>query len=541
MREHLYVFLLVFSNSLLFAQAVSKEGRFSADFGRGCVPLRVNITELTPSGTANRLYFYGDRSSETTSTSHVYVLPGTYQIVQIDSDLTPQTDTLTIEVFEPTETQFSLEKCNLNGVTVTSEDQTYDMIRVYFTPTDSVTLQFGEQASFVYPTIATRTFQTKGIYTDGKENCTLFTHQVDPLIGLTSPGLVNVTVKETCRDFFTLSLELDAFDSLILYQVELEQNSLGSSMVFEGNIQDNPLTIPGINFDRTEPEYCIKINAIDVCSGGRTEGIPRCEPITEFSLTPFSNLYSSYTGNGIFINLDSIGSGNLLVYRKLDSDPDFQLRTSVQNAFSDPLGTLSRKYFYRIDYLDSCNEVLYSIETNPPLIDSDQIRENTYALSLTDPVNVISENSQSFYEVGNVSTTTEPITSSEFMLELSLTNGTRQFLQARVEYENNITVFSNQIPYRFTPVVQVPKAFTPNGDQLNDTLEFFGLPSETAFTKIYTRWGQLIYSSSEPSPGWDGFINGNLAPEGTYLYEIIFEDSDGERVTQKGTFALLKK
>ncbi len=539
MHNYLYSILLIFLPSLLSSQVLSKAGRFSVDYDRGCPPFEVNITELTTSG-SNRLYFYGDGSPETISTTYVYGLFGTFQIIQIDSDLTPQTDTLTIQV-ESTETQFSLEKCNLNTIIITSEEQLYDSIRVYFTPTDSTTLLFGEQASFTYPTATTQTFQTKGFYSGGRENCTLFTHDVTPSTTLTAPPLIRSTLKEVCRDVFALTLELGSFDSLVQYEVEFEQPNLGPNIILKGKINSPTLVLSGIDFDSNQSEYCVNINALDLCSGRGIDGTSLCTSITDFLVTPFSNLYTSYENNGIFINLDSVASGSLLVYRKLVSESSFELRTTVQNAFTDPVGTLSRQYEYRIDYLDTCSEILHSIQTHPPLIDSDRLGENAYNISLQDPVNVITADTQAFYEVGNTTKTIGTITNSPFTLSLNPTDGTRQFLQARVDYENGISVFSNQIRYRYTPVIHVPKAFTPNGDQLNDTLAFFGLPTATASISIYSRWGQLIYSSSQPSDGWDGFINGKLAPEGVYLYEIIFEDSDGERVIQKGTFALLKK
>lgn len=538
MRHCLYIVIFFSFGPFLFGQALSKLGRFSVDFDRGCVPLEVNVTDLFTGG--NATYFYGDGSPETTATTYTYTFNGTFQIIQVAGlNVTPITDTLTIEVFDPTATQFQVEKCNLNGITITSQEETYDFIRVYFTASDSATLQQGELASFSYASSGVQTFLTRGFYTGGRGNCTLFSHEIDPLPSLTTPSITESTVRETCRDVFALSLELANVDSLIRYQVVFEQGS--EVTLFEGKINSNVLVIPDIPYDESQSVYCVRINAVDVCTGTQIQGQQSCQPITSFSATPFGNLYSTYTNDGVFINLDSVSSGSLLINRRLSSQPDFELRTTSQNALTDPISTLTRQYIYRIDYLDSCNEVLFSAETNPPLIDSDRIEENSYQIAYQDPNNFIEGTFQPFYEVGNATITTEPITALDFRLNLNPANGTRQFLQARVEYDDGIILSSNQIPYRFIPVIFVPKAFTPNGDQLNDTLELFGLPTERATTNIYTRWGQLIYSSSEPSPGWDGFINGDLAPEGTYLYEVIFEDSDGEKVIQKGTFALLKK
>jgi len=534
------VFLLLFP-SLLSAQVVSNAGRFAVDFDRGCNPFEINITELDTFGSsAPRFYFYGDGSVETTSTNYTYQTSGSFELVQIiGAGLSTVKDTITINVYDPTQTNFSVEKCNANGISITSEEEVYDFIRIFFTPTDSEDIAFGETASFLYPTNSMQSFQTKGFYTSGKENCTVFSHNVDPISTLTTPIITSSSVKETCRDFFALELEISSYDSLIAYQVQIEQAT--TSTVFTGKISSNSIVVEDIPYSKGESRYCVRINAVDNCTAVVLSGTEFCTEITELSSTPFGNLYSSYTENAVFINLDPVSSGSLDIYRKLGETGVYELRNSVQDAHADPIGSLARSYFYRIDYVDSCGETLFSAETNPPLLSSQTLEENSYRIAFTDPTSTFTEVTSMTYELGNQSVSSQSITGSSFDIGLDAMNGTRQFLQATVKYLNGPTVRSNQITYKYKPIIYIPKAFTPNGDGLNDTLELFGLPTQTATTSIYTKWGQMIYKSSQPTPGWDGLINGSLAPEGAYLYEVIFEDSDGVKVIQKGTFALIKK
>ena len=540
MSLRIIAFLLLLSPTLLSAQVVSNRGRFSVDFDRGCNPFTLNVTPLDTFGNITRQYFYEQGATETTSTSYTYTSAGTFQIVQVVGiDVTPKTDTLTVEVFDPTVTNFSIEKCNANGILITSEENVYDTLRVYFTATDSATIAFGETTSFLYPSSVTQSFQTRGLFTGGKENCTLFTHSVDPITTLTTPTITSSSVMETCRDFYVLELEVSNFDSLIQYQIQIEQAS--TTTVFTGKITNSTIIVPDIAYSKNEAQYCIRINALDNCTTAALQGQSFCSEITELSSTPFENLYSSYTTSAVFLNLEPVNSGSMDVYRKLGENGSFELRNSVQDAYSDPIGSLARAYFYRIDYVDSCGEVLFSAETNPPLLSSQTLEQNSYQISYTDPANVFTNISSVTYEVGNGSVTTDAIAGSSFDISLDVANGTRQFLQATVEYTDGPSIQSNQITYKYKPIIYVPTAFTPDGDGLNDTLELFGLPTQTATTSIYTRWGQLIYQSSEPTPGWDGLLNGDLAPEGAYLYEVIFEDSDGVKVIQKGTFALIKK
>lgn len=75
-----------------------------------------------------------------------------------------------------------------------------------------------------------------------------------------------------------------------------------------------------------------------------------------------------------------------------------------------------------------------------------------------------------------------------------------------------------QIYYPYS--LYIPNAFTPNGDGVND----YFMPNLTSVVSvefsIYNRWGQVIYSSSELRPRWDGTYNGIPSPNDIYTYKI---------------------
>lgn len=76
----------------------------------------------------------------------------------------------------------------------------------------------------------------------------------------------------------------------------------------------------------------------------------------------------------------------------------------------------------------------------------------------------------------------------------------------------------------------VPKAFTPNGDNLND---FFVVQTNGRTTyklQIFNMNGQLVFKSDSKSIIWDGnFTNGSKAAPGTYLYIIEPESGAGSK------------
>jgi gliding motility-associated-like protein len=70
--------------------------------------------------------------------------------------------------------------------------------------------------------------------------------------------------------------------------------------------------------------------------------------------------------------------------------------------------------------------------------------------------------------------------------------------------------------------LRIPNAFTPNGDDNNDTwiienLEMF----PNAVVKVFNRWGQLVYEGHVGDDPWDGQnLQGNFVPTGSYQYII---------------------
>lgn len=89
-------------------------------------------------------------------------------------------------------------------------------------------------------------------------------------------------------------------------------------------------------------------------------------------------------------------------------------------------------------------------------------------------------------------------------------------------------------------VVNIPGAFTPNGDGVND---FFGVagkvPGEFSFN-IYNRYGQLMFKSSAVQPHWNGTYKGRRLPAGAYVYELRYRDIQKNWQQRKGIVMMIK-
>ncbi len=67
--------------------------------------------------------------------------------------------------------------------------------------------------------------------------------------------------------------------------------------------------------------------------------------------------------------------------------------------------------------------------------------------------------------------------------------------------------------------IDAPNAFSPNKDGINDRFVFKTIGYITLNTfKIFNRWGQPVYETKDITKFWDGTLNGNPLPVGTYYW-----------------------
>ena len=73
-----------------------------------------------------------------------------------------------------------------------------------------------------------------------------------------------------------------------------------------------------------------------------------------------------------------------------------------------------------------------------------------------------------------------------------------------------------------------PNAFSPNGDGINERFQAKSYQSIVEFSAaIYNRWGQKLYSWTDPKDGWDGTYNGKPVKQGVYFVNVKAKGADG--------------
>lgn len=89
--------------------------------------------------------------------------------------------------------------------------------------------------------------------------------------------------------------------------------------------------------------------------------------------------------------------------------------------------------------------------------------------------------------------------------------------------------------------VFIPSAFTPNKDPINSIFRALVYGNVIAFRfEIYNRFGQLVFSTSDPSKGWDGNFKGIPQPTSTFVWKCYYHLEGGNATTKMGTVVLLR-
>jgi gliding motility-associated-like protein len=91
--------------------------------------------------------------------------------------------------------------------------------------------------------------------------------------------------------------------------------------------------------------------------------------------------------------------------------------------------------------------------------------------------------------------------------------------------------------------INVPNAFSPNGDSKNDFFQAqVYCPLQSFKMNIYNRYGQLIFSGKSPDDYWNGTFNGNPCDAGTYFYylEMTTDTPDKSKINRKGDITLIR-
>ena len=123
-----------------------------------------------------------------------------------------------------------------------------------------------------------------------------------------------------------------------------------------------------------------------------------------------------------------------------------------------------------------------------------------------------------------------PLRSSQYTIQVTDTNGCKAIDSTWVYVNKGYDIY-------------IPNAFTPNGDSRNDYFEIYGKKQSWKYAalRVFDRWGELVYESTDLNPKWDGTYKGVLQEPNVYVYKLDVTFIDGHSISdQKGSVTLLR-
>ena len=118
--------------------------------------------------------------------------------------------------------------------------------------------------------------------------------------------------------------------------------------------------------------------------------------------------------------------------------------------------------------------------------------------------------------------------------------GTDQKIWVEGINEAGIKLRSNAVKINFKPIIYVPEAFSPNGNGINETLKFYGLPTDQFTFQVFNLAGKEIFITEKKDDYWDGRQQNGDIVKGSYVYRVNYYTEKNELLTQKGSFVLIK-
>ncbi|MGG5210346.1 choice-of-anchor L domain-containing protein [Chryseobacterium sp. MIQD13] len=91
----------------------------------------------------------------------------------------------------------------------------------------------------------------------------------------------------------------------------------------------------------------------------------------------------------------------------------------------------------------------------------------------------------------------------------------------------------------FTFVIK--NVITPNGDNVNDTIDFSGVIGYKDFKGlVFDRYGKEVFKAGKTRPYWDGYFQGKRLPTASYWYQVTYQDPASKETAVKTGWILLK-
>jgi len=184
---------------------------------------------------------------------------------------------------------------------------------------------------------------------------------------------------------------------------------------------------------------------------------------------------------------------------------------------------------------DGCPDTLYtSVIINPlPLVHSSN-RDTTIAYGKSLQLFATGATHYTWTPVGSLSDPNSPA-------PMASPKQTTTYIVSGMDSNGCVARDTVLVNVDYTNHLLIPSGFTPNNDGINDVFHIVNPSFQKLLEfRVFNRWGQEVFSTTDINGGWDGKWKGVEQPIGTYQYLIRVGTQDGNLDTYKGSVNLIR-
>ncbi len=556
--------MLLLSSLLCYGQYESVKGGFTVDQKKGCVPLRVEVSDDLPDGDPGN-YAFDFKSIEALKSQinpkqdTTYTKPGIYTIFLLTND--NGGDSIHIEVLDTLPPQYRAYQCENHGVYVDfSQENYYDSLYISFGDGADTTLATNappDGIAHAYDMPGEYIINVTGIFADAASNCAVASTTFRTTEELSPAGITQVAVLS--QDSIQVSYLPGTPDVSYQLQVAQDGEDFSNATSYDIDASLDSLIIDGLD-DTRQHYYCFRIITLNRCDPNdvpqpATTSDTLCSIALQPTAVHLQNNLEWQTQPGAFGSYNVTRDGA----PKLDNTPETRYKDSVDIV-------CQVVYRYQVTSqkgtMQSISEqvAVTAISTKvSPALTSFSVTP-AKALRLIWNVQEAPATTKYYIYRGDSSSNLQLYDSVDFQnstvpVEALAPDGIFMYLDSLVEVEKTycyqlsyIDACGNESARRSTPYcVKVPRqakivfpnAFTPDGDGLNDVFLYKGNLIDRIELRIFNRWGEMLFQTDQVDVGWDGSYKGSKVPEGVYLYRANITDQLGNSFTMQGSLTLL--
>ena len=348
------------------------------------------------------------------------------------------------------------------------------------------------------------------------------------------------------------------------YEVMLSSN-MGQSWTTAGTTTGTSYTIDNLAFNQ---DYIVYVRVVNngmtvTASTNRVSFEIAADEASDFTyIRSVSVIDNEYVRIRVLTSGDTLPFVTITLQRSEDGVDfeDFQTQNFIPGTstytFYDSLADFSRKiYYYRTFVFNSCGaEVGHSEVAHNILLHGENNAQNNH-LTWYGYDNWDGEVSRYFVmrkveseELFNTVNEVPPASMNSYSDDISsmYESGSKFVYYVEAEENTNDYGFNETSMSNFVQVIQPPTLYLPNAFRpLGATNKVFKpvnsfVSNDSYRFSIFTRTGECIFITTNPQEGWDGRINGVLAPLNVYVWYLEYKDPDDTIMERTGTVTLVK-